>query len=156
MACRKKTACPTNAARAPAPCTPPWPWWPARASATSTNSSRSETCPACACCGRAAPPIWPGCGPPTRSSSPPPNPPPPADRAGLRATDWVILPGSKATAADLAWLRAQGLDQAIATHAAQGGMVLGICGGLQMLGEALIDSAGIDGNAPGLGLLPLV
>ncbi|WP_265299664.1 cobyric acid synthase [Verminephrobacter eiseniae] len=80
----------------------------------------------------------------------------PADLAGLRATDWVILPGSKATAADLAWLRAQGLDQAIATHAAQGGMVLGICGGLQMLGEALIDSAGIDGNAPGLGLLPLV
>src|SRR6218665_573075 len=149
MACRKKTACPTNAARAPAPCTPPWPWWPARASATSTNSSRSETCPACAC------------PPPPPPPTPPPGvplrgPPPPADLAGLRATDWVILPGSKATAADLAWLRAQGLDQAFATHAAQGGMVLGICGGMQMLGEALIDSAGIDGNAPGLGLLPLV
>ena len=80
----------------------------------------------------------------------------PADLAGLKASDWVVLPGSKSTAADLAWLRAQGLDQAIAQHAGQGGKVLGVCGGLQMLGEALIDTAGIDGNAPGLGLLPLV
>ncbi|PTT21188.1 cobyric acid synthase CobQ [Acidovorax sp. HMWF029] len=80
----------------------------------------------------------------------------PADLAGLRPTDWVVLPGSKSTAADLAWLRAQGLDSAIAQHAGQGGTVLGVCGGLQMLGEALIDTAGIDGNAPGLGLLPLV
>ena len=80
----------------------------------------------------------------------------PADLAGLQPTDWVVLPGSKSTAADLAWLRAQGLDQAIAQHAGQGGTVLGVCGGLQMLGEALIDTAGIDGNAPGLGLLPLV
>jgi len=80
----------------------------------------------------------------------------PADLGGLKSSDWVVLPGSKATAADLAWLRAQGLDQAIAQHAGQGGTVLGVCGGLQMLGEALIDTAGIDGNAPGLGLLPLV
>lgn len=80
----------------------------------------------------------------------------PAGLAGLKATDWVILPGSKATAADLAWLRTQGLDEAITAHARQGGSVLGVCGGLQMLGEALIDTAGIDGNAPGLGLLPLV
>lgn len=80
----------------------------------------------------------------------------PADLAGLAHTDWVVLPGSKATVADLAWLRAQGLDRAIAAHAGQGGAVLGVCGGLQMLGEALIDTAGIDGNAPGLGLLPLV
>jgi adenosylcobyric acid synthase len=70
--------------------------------------------------------------------------------------DWVILPGSKHTSGDLAWLRSQGLDAAIATHAAQGKAVLGICGGLQMLGEALIDMHDIDGNAPGLGLLPLV
>jgi adenosylcobyric acid synthase len=48
------------------------------------------------------------------------------------------------------------LDAAIAKHAEQGGAVLGICGGLQMLGEALIDTHGIDGNAPGLGLLPVV
>ncbi|MBP7565381.1 MAG: cobyric acid synthase [Burkholderiaceae bacterium] len=77
----------------------------------------------------------------------------PADCAGA---DWIVLPGSKATAADLAWLRSQGLDHAVAAHAAQGGAVLGVCGGLQMLGEALIDTHGIDGNAPGLGLLPLV
>ncbi|MFW5332301.1 cobyric acid synthase [Hydrogenophaga sp. ZJX-1] len=77
----------------------------------------------------------------------------PADCAGA---DWIVLPGSKATVADLAWLRTQGLDRAVAEHAAQGGAVLGICGGLQMLGEALIDTHGIDGNAPGLGLLPLV
>ncbi|QKO21670.1 cobyric acid synthase [Rhodoferax sp. BAB1] len=76
--------------------------------------------------------------------------------AELQGVDWVILPGSKHTSGDLAWLRAQGLDHAIAAHAAQGRAVLGICGGLQMLGEALIDTHGIDGNAPGLGLLPLV
>ncbi len=80
----------------------------------------------------------------------------PADLAGLKSSDWVVLPGSKATASDLAWLRGQGLDSAIAAHAGQGGAVLGVCGGLQMLGEALIDTAGIDGNGPGLGLLPLV
>ncbi|MDB5939884.1 MAG: hypothetical protein JWP77_2248, partial [Polaromonas sp.] len=76
--------------------------------------------------------------------------------AELVDADWVILPGSKATSADLAWLRAQGLDQAVAAHAGRGGAVLGICGGLQMLGEALIDPHGIDGNGPGLGLLPVV
>jgi len=80
----------------------------------------------------------------------------PVDLAGMQAADWIILPGSKNTSADLAWLRQQGLDAAVARHAAQGGAVLGICGGLQMLGEALIDTHGIDGNAPGLGLLPLV
>jgi adenosylcobyric acid synthase len=74
----------------------------------------------------------------------------PKDLAGA---DWVVLPGSKSTAADLAWLRAQRLDAAINSHR---GLVLGICGGLQMLGEALIDTHGVDGNAPGLGLLPLV
>ncbi|MEO7127862.1 MAG: cobyric acid synthase, partial [Rhodoferax sp.] len=77
----------------------------------------------------------------------------PADVAGA---DWIILPGSKNTSGDLGWLRAQGLDRAIAVHAAQGRAVLGVCGGLQMLGEALIDPHGIDGNGPGLGLLPLV
>jgi adenosylcobyric acid synthase len=70
--------------------------------------------------------------------------------------DLLILPGSKHTSSDLAWLRRQGLDACIAQHAARGQPVLGICGGLQMLGEALIDPHGIDGNAPGLGLLPLV
>ena len=80
----------------------------------------------------------------------------PTQLAGLAPSDWVVLPGSKNTSGDLSWLRQQGLDRAIAEHARQGGAVLGICGGLQMLGEALIDPHGIDGNAPGLGLLPLV
>jgi adenosylcobyric acid synthase len=80
----------------------------------------------------------------------------PADLARLGPQDWVVLPGSKHTSSDLAWLRQQGLDAAVARHVRQGGAVLGICGGLQMLGEALIDTHGIDGNAPGLGLLPLV
>ncbi|MEB0111459.1 cobyric acid synthase [Variovorax sp. RTB1] len=74
----------------------------------------------------------------------------------LADADWIVLPGSKHTSGDLVWLRSQGLDRAIAAHAARGGAVLGICGGLQMLGEALIDTHGIDGNAAGLGLLPLV
>ncbi|WP_068679593.1 MULTISPECIES: cobyric acid synthase [unclassified Variovorax] len=76
--------------------------------------------------------------------------------AELAGADWVVLPGSKNTSGDLAWMRAQGLDRAVAEHAARGGAVLGICGGLQMLGEALIDPHGVDGNGPGLGLLPLV
>ena len=76
--------------------------------------------------------------------------------ADLAPTDWIILPGSKHTSSDLAWLRARGLDAAVSRHAGRGGPVLGICGGLQMLGEALIDTDQIDGNAPGLGLLPLV
>ena len=86
----------------------------------------------------------------------------PAELAGLSATDWVVLPGSKHTTSDLAWLRARGLDAATAQHAARGGAVLGICGGLQMLGEALIDLHGIEattmdaGNAAGLGLLSVV
>ena len=75
--------------------------------------------------------------------------------AQIADADWVILPGSKATAADLAWMRTQGLDAAIVAHASEGRRVLGICGGLQMLGEALIDLHGVDGNAAGLGLLPL-
>src|SRR5512140_1732135 len=77
----------------------------------------------------------------------------PADVAGA---DWIVLPGSKHTGADLRWLRSQGLDAAVARHAARGGAVLGVCGGLQMLGEALVDPQAIDGNGPGLGLLPLV
>ncbi|MDP4300594.1 cobyric acid synthase [Leptothrix discophora] len=86
--------------------------------------------------------------------------------AELDGVDWIVLPGSKHSRADLAWLRAQRLDAAIARHAAAGGAVLGLCGGLQMLGEALIDLDGIEGGdagldavdacMPGLGLLPLV
>ena len=77
----------------------------------------------------------------------------------LDGADWVILPGSKHTTADLAWLRAQGLDRAVIEHAGRGGAVLGICGGLQMLGHGLSDPDGVEGTAgavvPGLGLLDL-
>ena len=55
------------------------------------------------------------------------------ERDELAGADWVILPGSKNTVTDLAWLRARRLDQAVVTHAAQGGAVLGICGGQQLL-----------------------
>lgn len=71
------------------------------------------------------------------------------------AHDWVILPGSKHTSSDLAWLKRQGLDGWVRDHAARGGPVLGICGGLQMLGVRLLDPHGVDGAADGLGLLPL-
>ena len=85
----------------------------------------------------------------------------------LQPHDWIILPGSKATLADLHWLRAQRLDAAISAHAAQGGRVLGICGGLQMLGQTVHDPHGSESSDPaltaqatqglgqGLGLLPL-
>lgn len=69
--------------------------------------------------------------------------------------DWIILPGSKYTSSDLDWLRAQGLDRMVCDHAESGGRVLGICGGLQMLGNSLIDSYGIDGARAGLNLLAL-
>lgn len=73
--------------------------------------------------------------------------------------DLVVLPGSKSVRADLAWLRAQGWDSALARHLRYGGKVLGICGGLQMLGRRIDDPHGIEGAAgesEGLGLLDLV
>jgi adenosylcobyric acid synthase len=72
--------------------------------------------------------------------------------------DLVILPGSKATLADLAALRAEGWDVDLAAHVRRGGAVLGICGGLQMLGQRIADPDGIEGpprSAAGLGLLDL-
>ena len=70
--------------------------------------------------------------------------------------DLVLLPGSKATLADLAFVRAQGWDVDIVAHVRRGGQVLGICGGYQMLGKVVADPDGIEGppaEAPGLGLL---
>jgi adenosylcobyric acid synthase len=70
--------------------------------------------------------------------------------------DLVILPGSKATIADLAALREAGFDIDIAAHLRRGGTVLGLCGGYQMLGRAVHDPEGIEGppaTAEGLGLL---
>ena len=71
-------------------------------------------------------------------------------------TDLVILPGSKATIADLADLRAAGWDHDIHAHVRRGGHVLGLCGGYQMLGLSIADPQGIEGLAssvPGLCLL---
>ncbi|UYN95608.1 MAG: cobyric acid synthase [Enhydrobacter sp.] len=68
----------------------------------------------------------------------------------------VILPGSKATIADLGTLRASGWDIDLAAHARRGGHVLGICGGYQMLGRTVADPGGIEGppaSVAGLGLL---
>jgi len=81
------------------------------------------------------------------------------EAAQLEGVDWIVLPGSKQTSGDLAWLRSHGLEAAITRHAALGGQVLGVCGGMQMLGRSLHDPEGHDGEAfadlPGLGLLPL-
>ncbi|MDP4032351.1 MAG: cobyric acid synthase [Pseudorhodobacter sp.] len=71
-------------------------------------------------------------------------------------TDLVIIPGTKSTRADLAFLRAQGWDIDLAAHVRRGGHVLGICGGYQMLGQLVRDPEGIEGapgDTPGLGLL---
>jgi len=74
----------------------------------------------------------------------------------LDGAELVVLPGSKHVATDLAWLRSQGLDGALAGRAAAGGRVVGLCGGLQMLGAAVQDDGGVEGgSAVGLGLLPL-
>jgi adenosylcobyric acid synthase len=70
----------------------------------------------------------------------------------------VILPGTKATIADLAFLRAQGWDIDLAAHIRRGGQVLGICGGYQMLGVRIADPDGIEGppgDVAGLGHLPV-
>ena len=70
----------------------------------------------------------------------------------------VILPGSKSTRGDLAFLRAQGWEIDLAAHVRRGGHVLGICGGYQMLGRRVADPAGIEGPAgetAGLGLLDI-
>ncbi|MBA3374966.1 MAG: cobyric acid synthase [Actinobacteria bacterium] len=73
----------------------------------------------------------------------------------LDAADLIVLPGSKRVSADLGWLRERGLDEAIAAAARRGTRVLGICGGLQMLGDDIVDAGGVDGDAVGLGLLPV-
>ena len=75
--------------------------------------------------------------------------------AGFRA---VILPGSKNTRADLAWLHTSGWSEGIRRFVESGGHVLGICGGYQMMGTVVKDPAGLEGrpgDTGGLGLLPV-
>tara|TARA_Y100000588_G_C14199726_1_gene901911 strand:+ start:214 stop:1671 length:1458 start_codon:yes stop_codon:yes gene_type:complete len=62
-------------------------------------------------------------------------------------TDLIIIPGSKSTISDLAFLREQGWDIDIKSHVRRGGSVLGLCGGYQMLGRTISDPQGIEGNA---------
>ncbi|TWH03372.1 adenosylcobyric acid synthase (glutamine-hydrolysing) [Nocardioides sp. J9] len=82
-----------------------------------------------------------------------------SDPARLADADLVVVPGTRATIADLAWLRSRGLDLAIQRHAAAGRPVLGICGGCQLLGRRIEDPDGVEGPAgvvvDGLGLLDL-
>lgn len=73
----------------------------------------------------------------------------------LGEAELIVLPGSKHVAADLCWLRESGFEEAIRARLAAGARLLGICGGMQMLGEELRDPAGVDGDGEGLGLLPL-
>jgi adenosylcobyric acid synthase len=76
---------------------------------------------------------------------------------GLAGADVVVLPGTRATIEDLAWLRARGLAGAVVRHVERGGAVLGICGGFQMLGRSVHDPQGVEGapgaRVDGLGLL---
>src|SRR5215469_2214218 len=76
--------------------------------------------------------------------------------AELADADLIVLPGTRATVTDLAWLRERGIDVAIARHVARGLPVLGICGGYQMLGTVIDDDVESDaGQVSGLGLLPV-
>jgi adenosylcobyric acid synthase len=80
------------------------------------------------------------------------------DEGGLEGADLVVLPGTKSTIADLAWLRTSGLASAIVARAQRGERVLGICGGCQILGESIADPHGVESevsSAEGLGLLPV-
>ncbi|MEZ0353516.1 cobyric acid synthase [Mycobacterium sp. pR1184] len=77
-----------------------------------------------------------------------------SDPADLADADLVVLPGSKATVADLHWLRNQGLAAAITEHAGAGKPLLGICGGFQMLCRRIQDTVESgSGQVAGLGLL---
>lgn len=76
----------------------------------------------------------------------------------IRRADLVIIPGSKSTIRDLAWLRRLGLDRPIRDRAEAGCLTVGICGGCQMLGERIEDPEGVESDEraiSGLGLLPL-
>ncbi len=79
--------------------------------------------------------------------------------AALAGADLVVLPGTKQTADDLAWLRAAGFEATIEAHVAAGGWLVGLCGGYQMLGLAIRDPEGVESaaghEAAGLGVLPI-
>ena len=76
--------------------------------------------------------------------------------AALGEPDLVVLPGTKSTMADLAWLRQNGLEATLKKRAAAGTPILGVCGGYQMLGQSLEDPEAVEqgGSMAGMGLLP--
>jgi adenosylcobyric acid synthase len=77
------------------------------------------------------------------------------NRAQLQEADVVVLPGTKQTVDDLLWMRAAGLDEALLDHA-RTSLVVGICGGMQMLGETIVDLHAMESiSMAGLGLLPI-
>lgn len=77
-----------------------------------------------------------------------------SDQGDLTDVDVIVVPGSKATVADLGWLRERGLARAVVAHAESGGVVLGICGGFQMLCRSIDDPVETrSGRVDGLGLL---
>jgi len=75
----------------------------------------------------------------------------------LQGADVVILPGSKTTIADLDYLKEQGFEAALKRHGKQGGELIGICGGFQMLGQEVMDPYGVEtgGSSKGFGVLPI-
>lgn len=75
----------------------------------------------------------------------------------MKNPDLIILPGTKNTLEDLIWLRESGLEAMILKHVSRNGLLLGICGGYQMLGKQLSDPYGVEagGTVRGLGLLPM-
>ncbi len=79
-----------------------------------------------------------------------------SDPRAVADADLVVVPGTRATIADLAWLRSRGIDVELRRHVASGKPILGICGGFQMLGRVVRDPDGIEGppsEVAGLGLL---
>ncbi len=79
------------------------------------------------------------------------------DPRGIELADVVILPGSKQTANDIRWMRECGFEPALREHARKPGLIVGICGGFQMLGEEIADPYGLEriGTEPALHLLPI-
>ncbi len=77
--------------------------------------------------------------------------------ADLKEPDVIILPGSKSTIEDMMWLRETGMEAKIKRHASLGKIVIGVCGGYQMLGEVIHDPEGAEhqGSIAGMGLLPV-
>ncbi|MBQ8090672.1 MAG: cobyric acid synthase, partial [Pyramidobacter sp.] len=76
----------------------------------------------------------------------------------LGSPDLLIIPGTKNTIGDMKWLRENGLEAAVKKLASRGTVIVGICGGYQILGREIVDEEGVEGGGTiaGMGLLPVV